>query len=132
NEPLIIGGSPWSQSPLYFGVNGSLDDIGIWNRALSADEINAVYNATTAGIGAHGTAASVSLFPVPAGRTLSIRTAPEWAGRAYQIVDATGRAVRQGQLGNALTTVDVAGLARGIYTVVLNDGRATALRFVKE
>ncbi len=35
-------GGPWhSGDPLYF--NGTIDDIGIWNRALSSSEINQLY-----------------------------------------------------------------------------------------
>jgi hypothetical protein len=36
NEALRIGGG-------YYQYNGSLDDIGIWNRALTADEVQQLY-----------------------------------------------------------------------------------------
>ena len=43
NHPLHIGGNPFV--PVYNSVDGSMDDVGIWNRALSEEEILALYNA---------------------------------------------------------------------------------------
>lgn len=40
-RPLFIGLSPFDAG---FGWNGKLDDIGIWNRALTEQEVEALYN----------------------------------------------------------------------------------------
>ncbi len=44
NLPLVFGYPPNSTNPAYT-LNGKLDDIGIWNRALTACEIQDLYNA---------------------------------------------------------------------------------------
>jgi hypothetical protein len=44
NYPLLFGKTTISNSPLSGFVNGKLDDIGIWNRALNQDEITALYS----------------------------------------------------------------------------------------
>jgi hypothetical protein len=43
NDDLYFGYNPVSGYPYY--VNGKLDDIGIWNRALTPQEISNLYNA---------------------------------------------------------------------------------------
>ncbi|MBS1546900.1 MAG: hypothetical protein JST38_05555 [Bacteroidetes bacterium] len=131
NEPLIIGGSPWSQNPLYFGVNGSLDDIGIWNRALSPSEISDVFSSGTTGVPQVIASRNAVLYPVPAERSTTIKAASELAGQHYWFVDATGRTVLQGRLEIGPTTVNVERLGAGAYAVVLGDARATAMKFVK-
>jgi Concanavalin A-like lectin/glucanases superfamily/Secretion system C-terminal sorting domain len=42
DQPVLFGKSPWASDGGLF--NGVLDDIGIWNRALTPDEINDIYN----------------------------------------------------------------------------------------
>lgn len=131
-EPLIIGGSPWSTSPLYFPVNGSIDDIGIWSRALSATEILEVFNAGGTGIKAPAASAGFSIFPNPARTTVSIRTSAELVGERYIVLDAMGRAVSQGALGNGLTAVGVEALPTGVYTIRVGDASVRTLKFVKQ
>ena len=46
NHPLHIGGNPFV--PAYNSVDGSMDDVGIWERTLELSEISALYNAEPA------------------------------------------------------------------------------------
>ena len=132
SEPLIIGGSPWSTSPLYFPVGGNLDDIGIWNRALTPAEMLAVYNSVSTGIAHVKEKIGLALYPNPAGSSVSITSAADMAGQSYQMLDATGRKVAQGTLDNGLTTVRVEKLSSGIYTVMIGDSKANVLKLVKQ
>ena len=43
NHPLHIGGNPLV--PAYNSVDGSMDDVGFWERTLELSEITAIYNA---------------------------------------------------------------------------------------
>lgn len=131
-EPLIVGGSPWSQSPLYFQVGGSVDDIGIWNRALSAAEVMAVFEAGTTGIRQMDATANPSIYPVPARNRVTVQTSPDLTGELYQVVDGTGRVVLQGTLDHGNTQVDVEDLNPGLYTVLIGEFRRAAVKFVKE
>ncbi|MBK7382024.1 MAG: T9SS type A sorting domain-containing protein [Flavobacteriales bacterium] len=132
SEPLIIGGSPWSQSPLYFPVNGNIDDIGIWDRKLSPAELLDVYNSVSTGIAPLDQGAELTLYPNPAGSSVSITSGPDMAGQPYLIIDATGRTVGQGTLDNALTSVGVETLSSGVYTVRVGDANANVLKLVKQ
>ena len=72
NCPLTFGNSG---SYEYFG--GSLDDIGIWNRALTADEVLSLYN------GCNVTALAVSGNVIPSQFTQETYTYPNTAGSTY-------------------------------------------------
>ncbi len=91
SEPLVIGGSPWSTSPLYFPVGGSIDDIGIWNRALTPAEMLDVYNSVSTGIAHVNDKSALALYPNPAGSSVAITSAPEMAGQSYQMTPRAGR-----------------------------------------
>jgi len=43
SKNLFLGASNFDGTPLYF-LNGTLDEIGIWNRSLSESEISELYN----------------------------------------------------------------------------------------
>jgi hypothetical protein len=46
SNPIVIGGASSSNTPaIQSGTNASIDDIGIWNRALTQSEITGLYNA---------------------------------------------------------------------------------------
>lgn len=66
-----------AQSPLSRLFNGSIDDVRIYNRVLSATDVSALYNEpnpATVGISeSEPLLAEPMIFPNPAGQTLSIR-----------------------------------------------------------
>ena len=49
--PLLVGGGSLNSTGWgnHFTVNGTVDDVMVWNRALSADEIRSLYHGTTEG-----------------------------------------------------------------------------------
>lgn len=131
SEPLVIGCSPWSVSPMYFPVSGGLDDIGIWSRALSPSEVMNVYSSLTTGVASVEAPSAFSLYPNPAETTVSIRVSADRAGGRYSVLDAVGRTVAQGTLGNGVTSVAVDGLPTGVYTIRVGGAMPAAMQFVK-
>lgn len=129
SEPMIIGGSPWSQSPLYFATNGSIDDVGLWNRALSEEEIAEVVASGTASVHEPSTSA-LGLSPNPAVDRITVTDAAATGLQPYAITNAMGATVAQGNLNGTTTTIDVAALAPGAYQLRTN-ARAVS-RFVKQ
>ena len=49
--PLLVGGGSLTSTGWgnHFTVNGTVDDVMVWNRALSADEVRSLYHGTTDG-----------------------------------------------------------------------------------
>lgn len=82
NDPLStlrFGGPHWSNDPEWF--NGSLDDIGIWNRALTPQEVAALYNGCSNSLSAQPTDQSIELS---AGNTAQFSVTSSAITASYQ------------------------------------------------
>ncbi len=66
-SPLIYFGSTGSSSSVPTKLFGDLDDIAIYNRALTQEEITALYTGTTSGGGGNGGTAGTPAQSVPQG-----------------------------------------------------------------
>ena len=92
--------------PLFFGIdrdqfshlNGTLDDIGIWNRALTADEVLALYN------GCDVSPLAVSGNVTPTQFTQETYSYPNTAGSTYNW-SVTNGVITSGQGTNSITVV---------------------------
>ena len=122
NMPIWIGRGV---SGNYF--NGSLDDIGIWNRALTPNEISILYQSTLS-VDPFSTS-SVKIYPNPASDFLQLEVAAENIGTAYQIFDDLGRIVATGTMVDTTTEVSVSSLKTGLYFVKI--GEQKPLKFIK-
>lgn len=111
--PFIIGAAPWDIfSLVYFG---GIDEIGLWDRALSEDEVGELYAASGTGVRDVENNSSISLAPTPTRDVIAIRVEAEHLGSAFAISDAMGRIVQQGNLRDIVTTLSVVGWAPGSY-----------------
>lgn len=131
SEPFIIGVSPWSQSPTYLAVYGDMDDLGIWNRALAASEVLALYQGLPQGLEEQELETGITLYPNPAANQLSIHRTQKGSRLPYRITDATGRNVLSGELTMEMTTLDIESLSAGLYFLRVNDSRGTTLKFIR-
>lgn len=116
-----------STAPLLFGkttsniryVNGDLDDIGIWNRALTSTEVTSLY--TGSGVGVTETpneTAQLRVFPNPSAGRFLLETS--LSGKiGMQVLDIAGRQVYTGSLptnaGSGHHRLDLTGLSSGTY-----------------
>lgn len=130
NEPMIIGGSPWSQSPLYFATNGGIDDMGLWDRALSSDEIAELVAAGAVGVRETTGGIMMSVFPDPASSTITVEVPGETGMRRYVIIDALGAVAMKGTLMGGRNGLSVEALAPGVHLLRTEDG--AVVRFCKE
>jgi hypothetical protein len=96
SNPLTIGQEIDYASQNLHAWNGSLDEIGIWNRALTADEVLALYN------GCNVTAQVVSGNTTPSAFSNSIYTCNNNAGSTYTWTVNNGVIV-SGQGTNSVT-----------------------------
>jgi hypothetical protein len=74
-KTLYLGGDPQNtiQNPLA-KFNGDIDDVGIWNRALTQEEITDLYNSNSGITGFNSTTLNntIKIFPNPANDQLTI------------------------------------------------------------
>lgn len=107
--------------------NGSLDDIGIWNRALTPNEIAVLYQSTLSVDPL--VAPSIKVYPNPASDFLQWEVATENIGTSYQIFDDLGRMVATGTMVDTTTEIAVSSLKTGMY--FLKIGEQTPVKFMK-
>lgn len=130
SDQLVIGGSPWSLSPLYFPTSGSIDDIGIWSRALTATEIGDVFNGAPTGIAHPAESSAFAAYPNPVSGTCTVAT--EEGGTPYTLLDALGRTVLKGATTGGSTVLHMEMLAPGPYTLRIADKDLRTVRLVKQ
>ena len=109
---LLFGKAPWaSNANLY---NGKLDDIGIWNRALTQQEISALYNYAPASVN-NLNCKKFSVYPNPAQDKLYIKDLPD--GMQLKIYNAIGQLM----LVSDQKEINIASLSKGNYFISLFD-----------
>jgi len=111
SESLIIGNNDFGS----FGFNGFIDDIGIWNRALTADEVLALYN------GCNVAPLTVSGNVIPTQFTQETYTYPNTAGSTYNWTVTNGVIVN----GQGTNSIDVMWANTGIGSVSVVETNAT-------
>ncbi len=92
NEPLIIGaGGSSSPLPIYV-FNGKIDDIRIYNRALSSSEIQELYQGVTSCTASNPASVDLNLdIHIPSAEYQSLGgTANIWLNLEYKGIDADG------------------------------------------
>jgi hypothetical protein len=111
HRPLFTPDWTWS---------GKLDDIGIWNRALTVSEISQVYVGPTIGIENLQADKKISIYPNPTNDFVFIKADKKISGQKYFITDSFGRQVLSGQFSNENSGIDLSSLATGIYFLQVN------------
>jgi hypothetical protein len=108
---------------------GSLDDLRIYNRALSDDEIMTLYTAevVTSLDQVPGTG-GIFVYPNPVQSLLNVDI-PGFSGPAdFVLSDASGRTVLKGNLNSGETTIDLNSVKPGFYSIQIKDGDQTVSR----
>lgn len=121
---------------LYFNTfyPGKLDDIGIWNRALTSCEISNLFQATlTCGVGIHEEAqtALCSVYPNPAAGLYYLQTDAALRGAAYTIYDYTGKTILSGTVTKEQTAINLEDQAAGIYLLSIGQNKQKSIKLVK-
>jgi hypothetical protein len=106
---------------------GSLDDIGIWNRAITPNEVAILYQSTL-GLNDFSTS-KVYVFPNPATNMLQLEVGAQDIGKTYQIIDELGRTVSTQIIEAATSEVSVTTLKTGMYFLKIEG--VTPVKFIK-
>lgn len=111
-----------------FYYNGALDDIRIYNRALSPSEVIALYNESALSIkDLSGIDNLIYIYPNPVMDIMQIQTALRIL--KVEITDITGRQL----YSTNSKTIDTHNFAKGVYFIKATTENGTAVRrFVKE
>jgi len=115
----------------FYPYQGLLDDIGIWNRALTPQEITNLYQG--ANVAAQEIQPSaLQVYPNPANHEVTLQVLPHHLGKTVTVVNTLGQNVLQTQLQKERQTLSLGTLPAGVYTAFLNDDRRTTVKLIKE
>jgi len=98
---------------------GEIDDIGIWNRALSKVEISNLYNTTT-NTKDNINNQSIDIYPNPISDQFIIEGNQSLIGQSFEIFDITGRRKMVGKITGPKTEVKNIDLESGIYILAID------------
>jgi len=124
----VWGGMTLGHSDGSHSISGYADDLAIWGKALSADEVNTTFESIITSSDKYQENESLGnvLYPNPTSDYLFINS-----NSNYKIVSANGVEVSNGVVeGNS---IDVSSLESGVYYLQLIDTKSTStLKFVKK
>lgn len=117
-------------NPAYDAFNGKLDDIGVWSRDLTQEEISSLYNNSGAGFTNEGSV-ELKLFPNPTSHELNIvKNSLNMVDELF-IHDQVGRLILTQRLESDATTVEISTFPNGIYFLNVS-GENKVYPFVKQ
>ncbi len=129
---FTVAGAPWQ--PTALNVNGSIDDIFLYERALNSDEIMALYSFITGTIDGHSSVNLGKVYPVPASNDfLNIEFSNHIKGDVLvRITDDSGRTVYEKNYTDpSKASIQIDNLKGGFYTMsFFNGGKSENHRIV--
>jgi hypothetical protein len=112
--------------------NGKLDDIGVWSRQLTQQEITALYNGGTVGLNDLHQPVSFSVYPNPAQNIINIKVNPEDLGLPIKLFDIYGKLALSKTIDQKDFNLDLTNLANGIYLLRFEDNKGSNFKIVKQ
>jgi hypothetical protein len=122
-------GFTWDNYPTVF--TGKIDDIGIWDRALSPVEIMQLYLGTT-GLDETSSNGNFSIFPNPVTDKLTVKINPTASGIAYTLSDIYCRKIQAGYLNAGFNTINMEKFSKGVYFLNVGDVNFKSFKVVKQ
>jgi hypothetical protein len=112
--------------------NGKLDDIGVWNRQLTQQEITALYNGGTVGASDLSESKSFSIYPNPTQNIININVNSEDLGLPIKLFDIYGKLALSKTIDQTDFNLDLTNLANGIYLLRFEDNKGSNFKVVKQ
>jgi hypothetical protein len=109
-----------------FYFKGAIDDVKIYDRPLTAEEVVALYNEKNClNIQNLSTHTQINLYPNPAQQVITIELADLEEVKSYSIIDALGKVVKNASISanGQLLNIQLSELAAGIYEIQLRSNK---------
>lgn len=95
--------------------NGKIDDVAIWNRALTPQEITNLYNSSNVGMEEPVGENQLLIYPNPATSQINVKVNAPYINSTFNITDQMGKIVLEGKLNSKNTLISINKLSAGIY-----------------
>jgi Concanavalin A-like lectin/glucanases superfamily/Secretion system C-terminal sorting domain len=132
-------GTTATNMPFYVGRGfgggyyaGLLDDVGVWNLALSPLQVTALYNSVTTGLDNITKNQEYSVFPIPSKGNVNVKLNNTFVGKQFNIVDQLGKIISTGTIDNETVSVDLSNYAAGVYYFETTDKSIKGLKIVRD
>lgn len=119
-DNLVVGIAPWNL--VNYPVAGGIDDIRIYNRAITPDEVLALYNLNPVGIQSPSATNEVNIFPNPSNNGKFVLSNAEET-ISVTIFNTLGEMVYYKEMNHEnRTELDLSSLNKGVYFMNLSKG----------
>jgi len=108
----------------WYHTDGKIDDIGIWDRALTDQEVNNLYNETLTTTELNKEAV-FEVYPNPVKNYLNLKVRSNLMGSKYSIYNSLGGIVNSGILNKELNIINIQSLSNGLYFLKIENLNAT-------
>ncbi len=124
---IVFGRGYITLSPSIYTIDGSLDDIRIYNRALNTSEISSIYNENT-GLNSIILDRNFKIFPNPTNGNITIDFGCDYTkknGCSIKITNLLGQIVYTSNVSQQQMTIDLSTMTdKGIYFIHLIDTKS--------
>ncbi len=112
-------------------INQIIDQDWLTNEWVNAERITYTYGTSTGRVEIKDEK-SISVYPNPADDFITIRSDFNFNSSKYSLEDQAGKQVRTGRLTDRITTLDISGLADGLYILRVGDTRQHIFKIIKK
>jgi hypothetical protein len=123
NLDMVIGSTSWQGFPMGAFFTGKIDEVGIWKRALTPQEVSELCGeGMTVGLSEVSSDMTFDIYPNPSNGLFNVRLSKELEGATLTVFDCLGKVVCSiNSFGfNEPLVVDLNALPSGVYSVRLN------------
>ena len=120
---MVIGSTSWQGLPMGAFFTGKIDDVGIWKRALTLQEVSELCGEGMAvGLSEVSSDMTFHIYPNPSNGFVSIASNQNLKNCTLNVYDGYGKVVYKTLLvdKNREKTIDLSWLSNGVYSVTLN------------
>ncbi len=130
---FVVGGVWGSINDTGFSnfFNGQIDDIGFWNRSLTAYEVKDIYNMSVVGIDDVSPIKSISIYPNPSTDRLLVQLPEDVKSDYFTITDYLGRTLLTGNISTGRNSINISDLANGVYSLQIGNKATNTFTIVR-
>lgn len=111
--------------------NGIIDQFCIWNRILTQQEINEIYNNTTLTTNESFESELFIAYPNPVKNYLNLKISSNHIGSKYIIYNSLGNVIISGEINSEFSLIDMNNISKGLYFLKIGNNLNTAYKIIK-
>ncbi len=134
-------GYQWVTCPDYSIINGAIyqsftpvqnGSYAVIVTQNNCSDTSACFNIVNVGMNESKQATAITVYPNPAAELITVVINPGLLGTSYVVVDKLGRTVLYGTFNSESTTISLAGLSSGLYSVLYGKQNQQSYKLMKK